>query len=331
MASNQELGTVYAVESVAMDESALKPAKRWGATLTQVGESGLIYLIGGANREGASFGDVHCFDFETRAWKFVIPSSGSLSPRSGHSAVAIGSKIYVFGGLDVAAGATFNDVNVFDTRTSSWRPIHLKPDACWSTEARRPKSVLDELFLLHVPVHDVDTALRWEKLSPDGDAPEARELHSALLQSESTICFAGGRNFDGKVCTDMATLDIKSWTWQLMPICEWNRCSLAAGVIDGELVSFGGWDGGRICGDCCRYSDEEESWIQATLAECKAGKQTEPALTEVSERFGHCGTTVTVQPSNQPNAKATRQGLLIFGGMNAQSDLADLVLIIASC
>ncbi|KAE9287011.1 hypothetical protein PF008_g26531 [Phytophthora fragariae] len=330
MASNQELGTVYAVESVAMDESALKPAKRWGATLTQVGESGLIYLIGGANREGASFGDVHCFDFETRAWKFVIPSSGSLSPRSGHSAVAIGSKIYVFGGLDVAAGATFNDVNVFDTRTSSWY------EAAVEGEAPRPRNAhtaivlpeeADSLETRRMLVHGGSSP----ELSPDGDAPEARELHSALLQSESTICFAGGRNFDGKVCTDMATLDIKSWTWQLMPICEWNRCSLAAGVIDGELVSFGGWDGGRICGDCCRYSDEEESWIQATLAECKAGKQTEPALTEVSERFGHCGTTVTVQPSNQPNAKATRQGLLIFGGMNAQSDLADLVLIIASC
>ncbi|KAE9103329.1 hypothetical protein PF006_g22206, partial [Phytophthora fragariae] len=161
--------------------------------------------------------------------------------------------------------------------------------------------------------------------------PEARELHSALLQSESAICFVGGRNFDGKICTDMATLDIKSWTWQLMPICEWNRCSLAAGVIDGALVSFGGWDVGRICGDCCHYSDEEESWIHATLAECKTGNQTEPAMPEVPERFGHCGTTITVQPSNQPNAKATRQGLLIFGGMNAQSDLDDLVLIMTSC
>ncbi|KAE8966205.1 hypothetical protein PR003_g4656 [Phytophthora rubi] len=355
MASNQEVATVYAVESVAMDESALKPAKRGGATLTQVGEGGLVYLIGGANREGASFGDVHCFDFETRAWKLVSPSSGSLSPRSGHSAVAVGAKIYVFGGLDVAAGASYNDVNVFDTRTSSWceaavegeaprpRNAHaaiVLPEEDDSLETRRmlvhggssPKfGASDELFLLHVPVHDVDTALRWEKLSPDGEVPEARELHSALLQSESAICFAGGRNFDGKICTDMATLDIKSWTWQLVPICEWNRCSLAAGVIDGELVSFGGWDGGRICGDCCRYSDEEESWIQVTLAECKTGKQAEPAVSEVPERFGHCSTTVTIQPLNQPNANATRQGLLIFGGMNAQSDLDDLVLIMTSC
>ncbi|KAE9280144.1 hypothetical protein PF008_g28206 [Phytophthora fragariae] len=206
MAPNQEVATVYAVESVAMDDSALKPAKRGGATLTQVGESGLIYLIGGANREGASFGDVHCFDFETRAWKFVIPSSGSLSPRSGHSAVAIGSKIYVFGGFDVAAGATFNDVNVFDTRTLSWyegavegeeprpRNAHaaiILPEDDDSRETRRmlvhggsslEVGASDELFLLHVPVHDVDTALRWEKLSPDGEVPEQRSEKNSAIQ-----------------------------------------------------------------------------------------------------------------------------------------------------
>lgn len=189
----------------------------------------------------------------------------------------------------------------------------------------------DELFLLHIPVHNGEKALRWEKLSSGGEAPEARELHCALLQSDSTICFAGGRNFDGKVCTDMAILDVESWTWQLVPMCEWNRCSLAAGVIDGELISFGGWDGGRICGDCCRYSDEEESWIQVTLGECNDGEQaTEPAVSEVPERFGHCGATVTMQEPPQAIAKTQSQGLLIFGGMNAQSDLNDLVLVTSS-
>nr|KAE8929191.1 hypothetical protein PF009_g20687 [Phytophthora fragariae] len=251
MAPNQEVATVYAAESVAMDDSALKPAKRGGATLTQVGEGGLIYLIGGANREGASFGDVHCFDFETRAWKFVIPSSGSLSPRSGHSAVAIGSKIYVFGGFDVAAGATFNDVNVFDTRT-----------------------------------------LSWYEAAVEGEEPRPRNAHAAIILPED---------------------DDSRETRRML-------------VHGGSSLEVG-----RICGDCCHYSDEEESWIHATLAECKTGNQTEPAMPEVPERFGHCGTTITVQPSNQPNAKATRQGLLIFGGMNAQSDLDDLVLIMTSC
>ncbi|KAL4158614.1 hypothetical protein PRNP1_004390 [Phytophthora ramorum] len=353
MNQDEEGRRVYFVATVKV-EGGIKPAARGGATLTQM-DSGAVYLVGGANREGTSFGDVYQFDLEAHLWTFVQPSSGSLPPRSGHSAVAIGTHIYVFGGLDAAAGEIYNCVHIFNTRTSSWseaivegdtplaRNAHaavVLPENDKSTESRRmlvyggssPEfGAFSDLFLLHIPVDSAGgetKTLRWEKLSPSGEIPESRELHCALVQSDNTICFAGGRNFDGKVCTDMALLNVSTWTWQLVPICEWNRCSLAAGVVGGDLISFGGWDGGRICGDCCRYSDDEESWLPVPIVKYTDEKEpADPSLSEIPERFGHCGSTVTMQLSSSGGGKTEREGLLIFGGMNAECDLDDLVLI----
>ncbi|KAG1695850.1 hypothetical protein DVH05_019188 [Phytophthora capsici] len=338
MASNQEEDKrEYLIEKVKLKggSSALKPAKRGGSTLTQVGSS--VYLIGGANREGTSYGDVHCFDLESREWAFVKPSSGKLPPRSGHSAVAIGDEIYVFGGLDAAESEIYNDVHIFNTRTLTWTfttvegeiPLPRNAHAAIALPEKdnfhrmlmyggsSPESgAFNDLHLLLVPV-DKTMKLRWEMIVASGETPEARELHCPLLQSETVVCFAGGRNFDGKVCTDMAMLSFSSWTWQLVPICEWNRCSLVAGAVDGELISFGGWNGDRICGDCCRYSDDEESWLAVTTTE------KDPTVKDIPERFGHCGTTVTM-----PQGEKTRkQALLIFGGMNSETDLDDLILI----
>ncbi|ETK95256.1 hypothetical protein F441_01835 [Phytophthora nicotianae CJ01A1] len=332
---------VYLIESLSLDEgkTTRKPAPRGGATLTQIDETGAVYLIAGANREGKSFGDVHCFDLDTRRWTLIKPSSGSLPPRSGHSTVPIGAKLYIFGGLDAAKREIYNDVHIFDTRTSTWTKATTEGDAPLPRNAHAAIALpgrkmlvyggsspeygaSNDLFLLHVPIHD-NEPLRWEKCAAKGEIPEARELHYALHLSETRVCFAGGRNFDGKVCTDMATLDLSNWTWQLVPICEWNRCSLAAGVVNNELIAFGGWDGRRICGDCCRYSDDEGSWIPVTVG----SKEAEPSSSEVPERFGHCSTTVWIQEPSKTTEKSRRQGLLVFGGMNAESDLNDLVLI----
>lgn len=139
----------------------------------------------------------------------------------------------------------------------------------------------------------------------------------------------------------MVILDFTTWEWQLVPICEWNRCSHAAGLVDGALVSFGGFDGGAIRSDCWEYHEDAESWMRSNSGaenedahgDEKSGHEntdcpeTSPAPT-VLERFGHAGCTVTLNsPAASDKAEAAKQALLVFGGMNASSDLNDLVLI----
>lgn len=98
----------------------------------------MVYLVGGANREATSFGDVYAFDLgrfgpvactvhstpshstciretATKKWELLAPSSGNLPARSGHSTVAVGSELVVFGGFNAHDGVVYNDIHVFDT------------------------------------------------------------------------------------------------------------------------------------------------------------------------------------------------------------------------
>lgn len=208
----------------------------------------------------------------------------------------------------------------------------------------------DDAFVLQIPVAASGNGrkehLKWEKLEQCiGEKPEARELHCATLvpdlsssSSTSSICFSGGRNLDGNICTDMAILDFKTWEWQLVPICEWNRCSHAAGLVNGALVSFGGFDGGAIRNDCWEYHDDAESWMRAnTGVDYEAPRDSSgqertncpetSSAPSVLERFGHAGCTAKLNSPTVDREKTVKHALLVFGGMNALSDLNDLVLI----
>ncbi|TMW58232.1 hypothetical protein Poli38472_011820 [Pythium oligandrum] len=336
----------YAVETLRVN-GTMTPAPRGGATLSQL-ENGEIYLIGGANRETHSFGDAHRFDFETKTWSLVVPERGNLPARSGHSAIAIGDEIVVFGGLDPTECIVYDDVHIFSTRTRQWR----QPDVeGWMPQPRNAHAAIrlpdqdgqhriliyggsspshgafDDLYVLEMSIEDRAAPLRWDRIEDkqsegaQDEIPEARELHIATFLTDKQVCFSGGRNRDGSICTDMALLDIESWRWQLVPICEWNRCSHAAGLVDGTLVSFGGWNGGAITDDTWEYADNEESWLSAQITSpSKDEKDPERDETQIPERFGHCGCTI------QPN-KDSPTGLLVFGGMNGEQDLNDLVWI----
>ena len=143
-----------------------------------------------------------------------------------------------------------------------------------------------DVFVLHITVADDQDGgaheassleARWELMACTGEAPEARELHAACflvaddpntpsMSSSKVVCFCGGRNVHGTVCTDMALLDLTTWAWQLVPICEWNRCAHVAATIgaSSSIVSFGGWDGAMgILDDCWVYSHAAETWFKS--------------------------------------------------------------------
>lgn len=264
------------------------------------------------------------FVTDTRTWTQVAAEGDAPMPRNAHVAMLlppialdVGDRqqhaMLVFGGSSPHHGA-FDDAFL----------LHLDGTDAVDGSSARPK-------------------FRWEKLSCSGEQPEARELHCGVRVSDASVCFLGGRNQHGNMCTDMAYLDTKTWTWQVVPLCGWARCSHAAGLVDGVLTSFGGFDGASVCGDCWQFCDQVDEWRPAISATDKAGRQIVP------ERFGHCGTTVVVpadildsgvhdvsssdkmteesnKESNNTDLRTVR-ALLVFGGMNAEADLNDLVLV----
>eukprot|EP00850_Spirogloea_muscicola_P010473 SM000062S19859 [mRNA] locus=s62:17894:24969:+ [translate_table: standard] len=82
-----------------------------------VGKS--IFVLGGfATTEAETLGGVLELDTVKKVWGVPQIDGSAPSPRSSHSATAIGTKIYVIGGH--GKGGPLNDVYVLDTEKKSW-------------------------------------------------------------------------------------------------------------------------------------------------------------------------------------------------------------------
>ena len=119
-----------------------RPARRWGHSLTRVGER--CYVFGGstdaadalalAATSSAARSDVHYFELAAGAagapyqWVAPVVVGASPAPRSFFSAAAVGAKLYVFGGEkprngDGMACGRYNDLWALDTTTHAWARI----------------------------------------------------------------------------------------------------------------------------------------------------------------------------------------------------------------
>eukprot|EP00600_Ochromonadales_sp_CCMP1393_P012553 CAMPEP_0175008500 /NCGR_PEP_ID=MMETSP0005-20121125/7010_1 /TAXON_ID=420556 /ORGANISM="Ochromonas sp., Strain CCMP1393" /LENGTH=589 /DNA_ID=CAMNT_0016264077 /DNA_START=6 /DNA_END=1775 /DNA_ORIENTATION=+ len=106
---------------------------RGGATVIEV--NGNVFIFGGADREQTHFQDLMAYrssaagaspaDTATPVNKNAhfqaVKATGDVPmPRSGHSVVAYGKYILLFGGIDFAEEAVFNDLYLLDTETLEW-------------------------------------------------------------------------------------------------------------------------------------------------------------------------------------------------------------------
>ncbi|BDA51022.1 Nitrile-specifier protein 5 [Coccomyxa sp. Obi] len=103
------------------------PCPRVAHTAAAVGDT--IYFFGG--RSGIEMGegsmnDLYSFDTKAGKWTRLEPKGALPEPRSFHAMVAIGSKIYVFGGC--GKGGRLNDLHMFDTEAMEWLQMPSSPD-----------------------------------------------------------------------------------------------------------------------------------------------------------------------------------------------------------
>lgn len=87
------------------------PPKRSSHTATIVNDH--MVVVGGRGDQSTVLGDVAVFDVSTGHWILGVRVEGQLPPRYGHSAVAVGHNVVVFGGVS-EQGALLNDVWVLD-------------------------------------------------------------------------------------------------------------------------------------------------------------------------------------------------------------------------
>ncbi|KAH6926485.1 hypothetical protein HPB50_018826 [Hyalomma asiaticum] len=204
------------------------PFQRHGHTVVGYGE--YAYLWGGRNEDGAC-NIVYRFDTASLTWLRPRTTGETPAAREGHSACVVGSRMYVFGGIEDEADRLSQDVHVLDLNTMHWRLL--------ATMGNVP-----EWRSLHSAVAIGRRMYVWGGRRSSADTQE-----------------------EAAYCDRLAYLDTTNGAWVhpltkgTMPL---GRCNHAAFVHNGEMYVFGGYNGllGTFFGDMYKYSPECSQWSQ---------------------------------------------------------------------
>lgn len=95
------------------------PSARASMSVGQNGKD--VYLFGGQEDDNKKMNDLWCFDCDACSWSQIeLENDASLpTPRSGHSTVVHGQKMYIFGGI-LELTKELNDLCVFDFATKKF-------------------------------------------------------------------------------------------------------------------------------------------------------------------------------------------------------------------
>lgn len=173
------------------------PRGRYSHTLSSVGDD--VFVIGG-NAGGRRLADVSALNVATMNWRKInatVASEGngitSFPARSGHAAVAWGTKIVVVGGYHA------DDA--------------LKKSATAAAREQTGETLASPRC--DVWVLDVETS-EWRRLELGSDAPPARGGHTATLvrgEAGAKIVVFGGEDRRGRLLDEVHVIDLAKQAW----------------------------------------------------------------------------------------------------------------------
>lgn len=108
------------------------PAKRDSHTCSSWKKK--IIVIGGEDSFDYYLSDVHILDTDTLVWTKLNTAGQPLSPRAGHTTVALGRNLFVFGGFSDESNL-YDDFHMLDIETGTWTEVAAtgeKPSARFS-------------------------------------------------------------------------------------------------------------------------------------------------------------------------------------------------------
>ncbi|XP_020583851.1 host cell factor-like isoform X2 [Phalaenopsis equestris] len=81
-----------------------------------------LIVLGGEDASDCYLSDVHMLDADTLTWRQITTSGQMLAPRAGHTTVALGSHLFVFGGFTDARNL-YDDLHVLNVETGKWNRV----------------------------------------------------------------------------------------------------------------------------------------------------------------------------------------------------------------
>ncbi|XP_057493287.1 uncharacterized protein LOC130778818 [Actinidia eriantha] len=180
------------------DCKGVPPSPRESHTATLVSDDKLVVFGGSGEGEGNYLNDLHVLDLKAMRWTSPEVKGNFPVPRDSHGAVAIGSKIFVYGG---DCGDRYEgDINVLDMDTLTWSRLIVHGSSpgvrAGHTAANiGPKvyvigGVGDKQYYNDVWVLDVNTGL-WTQLEIRGQQPQGRFSHTAIVTGTDIAIYGG--------------------------------------------------------------------------------------------------------------------------------------------
>jgi Kelch motif len=288
-----------------------------------------------------------------------VETTGDVpSPRSGHSTVAYGKLMFLFGGINFTDEAVYNDLYVLNTATWEWKYVGEKGEIIQERNSHSLEIIdgssrgmgkyllvyggaspasgpLGDAYYAPLWLGSEELALGlgsffvdWQRLDCPGRVPVPREMHGTCAPADKTCVYIlGGRDERGGILSDVWRLSVCE-AGQVPPL-GWQECPslrlptgccahTASWVGGNSLCVFGGFrENSGISGELL-VADVEDSGLDDGSGAAWVPRLSNRLPSALEPRFGHCASTVRLE---------TTSALLVFGGVNAEKDFADLWVV----
>lgn len=222
------------------------PCPRVGHTSSMIGDS--MYVIAGRADPSNILNDVWVFNVTKKDWRLLECSGTPFLPRHRHAAAAVGSRIYVFGGIH--SDMIYSSLCVFDTQNFEWSEVQVQGDlpcarhshsmAAYGTQifvfgGYDGQNALGDLYSL-----DVKTCL-WKKEKMVGRPPAAKFSHSMFIYKKY-LGIIGGCPVS-RHNQRLSLLSLESHRWKHISISSIGEdlfVRSTANIVDTDLVMIGG-------------------------------------------------------------------------------------------
>ncbi|KAL0375836.1 UNVERIFIED_CONTAM: Rho GTPase-activating protein gacHH [Sesamum calycinum] len=188
------------------------PSARESHTANVVGDEKLVVFGGSGEGDANYLNDLHILDMKNMEWSSPEVRGNVPAPRDSHSAVAVGNRLFVFGG---DSGDRYQgDVSVLDLNKLIWSRL----DVCEPSPGARAGhaavyilgGVGDKQYYSDIWVLDVITS-SWDQLDLCSPKSQGRFSHTATVTTMGIAIF-GGCGEDERPLNELLILPIDSLT-----------------------------------------------------------------------------------------------------------------------
>ncbi|OWM83448.1 hypothetical protein CDL15_Pgr012929 [Punica granatum] len=233
-------GTVEAIDT------AGAPSPRMGHTASLIGEQ--MFVIGGRADPTSILSEIWALNTATNQWTLLNCNGDSFPPRHRHAAAVLGSRIYVFGGLN--NDTIFSSIFVLDEKDLRWEELKVGGEQPCARHSHSMVAFGSQIFMFggyngekalgDLYSFNVKTRV-WRKEKALGRSPYARFSHSMFVYKHCLGIIGGcpvKQHFQ-----ELSLLDMHSQSWKHFSLNSVGKelfVRSTVSVVGDDLVIVGG-------------------------------------------------------------------------------------------